>query len=71
MKDWFKTLRIPKTILGIIIVIIGYYLDNKDLIKIGWSIITIGLSSKTLKTLQGNDPLSHEKHILNIKPKEK
>ena len=70
MKNWLQGFRIPKTILGIVILVIGYYLDNKTLIDIGWSLIGIGVASKGIKAAQGNDPFGHEKHLLGI-PKNK
>jgi len=66
MEKWLKSFRIPKTVLGIIILAVGYYTDNKTLIDIGWSFLGLGVASKTIKAAQGNDPFAHEKHLLNV-----
>ena len=68
---WYKLLGVPKTALGIVIVIVGVLTKNITIIKIGLSILGIGISAKLCRSsLKGRDPWEHEKALLNIFKKE-
>ena len=71
MKTWLKNIRIPKSVLAIIVLAIGYYLNDETLRDAGWAILGIGIASKGIKAAQGADPFAHEKHLFNIPKKER
>lgn len=71
MKEWLKNIRIPKTLVGLVLIGVGTALKNQMLVNAGIAIATVGGASKAIKTVQGNDPFRHEKLLFNIQPKEK
>jgi len=63
---WYKLLGVPKTALGIAIVIVGVLTKNITIIKIGLSILGIGISAKLYRSLNGRDPWEHEKVLFKL-----
>lgn len=71
MKEWLHNFRIPKTLLGLVLIGVGTALKNDYLVNAGVAIATVGGASKVIKKSQGKDPFAHEKSLFNLTHKEK